>query len=766
MKIFICFSNNRGIGGLLAGKIYNTLVSYLSSEDVYFSSAENRPYGNNYRDEELLALKKSDYIIIVLTNELIDGLNSDSETLFEIKTALESPSLKIIPVAVADFEWNKKRVDKIVSYLNEEKAQYLSKLDYISFFGEREYNKVTAPEILKFLGIKPVPEVFRSLVEVKSQIVNTQNERLFWDDNNSVIANELLYFQQNLYVEPQKRINGELCSESILGKMRNSLINNNSMTWFILGEIGSGKTTIMRKLYLSISKETAENIVPIYIRSRELDSLQFEKEKLLKKHLMNLGLYFPGTTVNKILDCTKLCFYIDALDELACCDYNSITTALKQRSDNCIYIFSCRKNFFQHIQVNSVNCLVELIGFSNVQKKEIIDKYFEIENRISKNVQEKVKKVVLNNEIFNNVLFIAIWLILLKSQPSISISFPINKYDMMERIMKGIFNRENNKSLNRISLEVFFKNLYKVATLLLRNKGSYEKVQINELQYELLKKGGDELNLDLIKGFLMIDPITSECSFAHEQFYEFLIAKLFIELLLQQKEEFIDLISSSFSIETNQLITERFRQSQKEEFLAKLKRAYMEIPSYNTRAKLHILNHMHRTELYPEIKEFVVERLRNKQEKDMDDVNRILLLHSLVVSGDEEDEEFFYQELMKDTSFAQLNACITLSYYYESNNGDCFPKYDDGSLSWYPVFIGYQNHIKKRYMVPHYYKVLRINMFTAKTYICTRRQVDQDVSDYYLSIDDELKNDATLFGKKIYQEYIELCSIINKYKEI
>ena len=58
MKIFICFSNNRGIGGLLAGKIYNTLVSYLSSEDVYFSSAENRPYGNNYRDEELLALKK------------------------------------------------------------------------------------------------------------------------------------------------------------------------------------------------------------------------------------------------------------------------------------------------------------------------------------------------------------------------------------------------------------------------------------------------------------------------------------------------------------------------------------------------------------------------------------------------------------------------------------------------------------------------------------------------------------------------------------
>ena len=174
MKIFICFTNNRGIGGLLAGKIYNTLVSYLSSEDVYFSSAENRPYGNNYRDEELLALKKSDYIIIVLTNELIDGLNSDSETLFEIKTALESPSLKIIPVAVADFEWNKKRVDKIVSYLNEEKAQYLSKLDYISFFGEREYNKFTAPEILKFLGIKPVPEVFRSLVEVKSQIVNTQ----------------------------------------------------------------------------------------------------------------------------------------------------------------------------------------------------------------------------------------------------------------------------------------------------------------------------------------------------------------------------------------------------------------------------------------------------------------------------------------------------------------------------------------------------------------------------------------------------------------
>ncbi|MGN1042773.1 MAG: NACHT domain-containing protein [Christensenellales bacterium] len=695
----------------------------------------------------------------MLTNELVDGLNKRSEILFELKTALEN-SLTIIPVAISSFAWNRKRVNKVIKLLSEDKAHYISKIDYIPFFGEREYEQITAPGLLKKMGITPIAQELQSIDDVRKRIIKAQNHKLFVDDNDSIIGNELLYFQQNLYIEPKKKINGNLVSEPITWETFDSR-SNCMTTWFLLGEIGSGKTTLIRKLYLSFAEKSDYNVIPIFLRANEVKSLCFDKKELLQKHLLSLDIYISDTMSEQLIRDAKLCFFIDAIDEIISSDYSQISIALNQRSKDSMYVISCRKNIFQHLQINDVDYIVELLGLSNQQKGQVVDNFFALEDIANEMFKAKVKEAVVNNEIFNNILLTATWLLFLKNQSPTNFYLPINRFDMIDKILNWLIYREK-KNLS-CSAEEFFRIMCYIAFIFLKNKGTGRRIQFNELQYELLKNYDISISRAQIRVLLLIDPVMNECTFAHEQFYDFLIAKYFIELLSTERAEIINLVSYSFSIETNQLITEQFLKSDnKEKYFVLLKNLYDKVPADNYRAKLHILNHMHRTTLYEEIKAFVSEQLADEK-NSADAITTILLMHSLMVAGDENDEEMYFNRLQSDSMFAQLNAGVTLSYYYETNIKDNFPCLDDGSKSWYPVFVGYRNHIAKCATVPHYRKVLRINFFTARMYIDTRKQVDGIVADYYLSLNDSLKQDASLFGQKVYREYLRLCSVIDKY---
>lgn len=749
---FICFSNNKGVGGLLANRIYSSLEPYC--DNLYFSSAKDRVYGANYREEELSALNDAQFFILVLTNELVDGLKEGSETLFEIRKALEL-SLKIVPVAESSFVWTKKRIKKITQLLSETDANFISKIDYICFLGIREYEKLTEPELLRALGIEIKNTIDQSLVEIKNNILRSQTKKLYSDDNVSIIGNELLYFQRSFFFEPQKRINGLVENDSIINDVLDCINRTSSETWVVLGEIGCGKTTLMRKSYLSVTESSCDNAcLPLYIRASEIKTTKFNKEALLCEHLRNMGIYYPETTIKRIIQHFYLCFFIDAIDEVPQTDYLEVSKMLNQRSSDCFYIFSCRKNVFQYYQIKGIDTTVEIMGPTVPQKKQIVDSFFEIEKIQNEQYKAAITETIVNNEIFNNILFVVMFLMFVKEEKQFFI--PQNRFELMEKIMRWIIYREKEKKNCMIEETVFFRILERISMAFLRNKNLGEKIQFNELMFEVVKNEDVELNQSLITVFLVINPITNICHFAHEQFYEFLIAKSFVDLL-NKNLDISTIVSFSFSIETNQMITEVFQGRNRLYYFQQLKKAYENVTPNDYRSKLFILNHMHRTSLYSEIKEFVVklfERIDN-------DIDRILLLHSLLVAGDKNDEEFYYRELQSNERFALLNASITLSYYYGISAQESFPTIDDGSRSWYPVFIGYKNHIQKRFVVPHYNKVLRINLFTAKTFIKIRRRVDRDIANFFLSINNDLESDNSETGKEIYCEYRDLCSIIN-----
>ena len=145
---FICFSNNSGLGGSLAKMIYDSLVKRC--EDVFFSSDANRSYGGNYREDEIKALEKADYFILVLTKDFIKNLKETSETAFELKKAVEL-EIPIVPVVAKDFRWTNYIVAKVAKILTKKDAVKLSTTDYVPYVGVREY-QMTEKGLLKALG--------------------------------------------------------------------------------------------------------------------------------------------------------------------------------------------------------------------------------------------------------------------------------------------------------------------------------------------------------------------------------------------------------------------------------------------------------------------------------------------------------------------------------------------------------------------------------------------------------------------------------------
>ncbi len=145
---FICFSNSSGLGGSLAEKVKKSLNNRC--DEVFFSSDENRSYCSNYREEEIAALERADFFILILTKDFVKRLKKESETAFELQKAFEL-RIRIVPVAADEFEWSKRNIAKFAKVLTREKAMELRNTDYIPYHSSREY-QMTENLLLNALG--------------------------------------------------------------------------------------------------------------------------------------------------------------------------------------------------------------------------------------------------------------------------------------------------------------------------------------------------------------------------------------------------------------------------------------------------------------------------------------------------------------------------------------------------------------------------------------------------------------------------------------
>ena len=170
---------------------------------------------------------------------------------------------------------------------------------------------------------------------------------------------------------------------------------------------------------------------------------------------------------------------------------------------------------------------------------------------------------------------------------------------------------------------------------------------------------------------------------------------------------------------------------------------------------------MHCTHEYSMLREFAHERIKKERSVDY-----LMLLHTAYIAGDSEDENEFYTNIKNDKNFSMLNSGMALVYY---NPYLCLevPYFDDGTVDWYNVFKAFQNHIDNINDVPHYKKIVRVNLLTANNFIRTRKKVEPEIASYYISKQQffETNENSSEFEIKVFEEYKSLMETINRYRK-
>lgn len=759
-EYFICFRGDAELGGAIGAEVFRTLHDRYQKE-VYFSSQGNRTFGTNYRKEEERAIDECKTFIIILTDYFIEGLTRENdEVLYELKTVLCYPDKSIIAVAHKSFFWTEEKKALLDNLLGKERAERIYYVDYLTYEGARSYADFTENALLKALGISTVAPVVSEVKELKEKVVNYFVERLKKAHASSTLFMKMDTIIKDYFVEPKLTLNGEPCYENLM-----DVLSEEGKISVIHGESGSGKSTLMYRLFselstLSLSGELG-NLIPIYKSLNNAKELNFNFEEIVRETLGQLKIEVDEKTLSAFLKTEKPIYIYDALDEksaeLSSSKIEESIVSLEEEKGTLIMSMrtSCFKGFYEGAVKDAVDNVIGVkpFGESSIAKYSVnfLTKARGMDEDEAREVVEKIK----GQKIFSKILVLTYYLATsdFEDDPS-----ALKVTGALGSIINSIIKRERDKKMIALSPADGTIALKALAWLLYSTRR--KKLLTRD---KLAEKVASETYLDERDVHALLDLFTIEnenevVTFVHEMFKEYLIAKDFVDRILDERE-YGHMLDRTFNKEINAFITDLFEEEGADDICDLLMDKYEEIEETDYVKVLSLFNHLHRLNRFKRVAKFV----RDISEETDDVAMRILCLHSLLACGDEKDEEKYYEEFIKDERFALLNCGMALRYYNDDRTDIEIPYYDDGELSWRKCFVSYKAHLLNENKLKHYYRIRRINILSAKKFIEVRKECDLDVKEFYLSVEPMLKRDDSPFGKLVLSAYYELMDTINKY---
>ena len=759
-EYFICFRGDAELGGAIGAEVFRTLHDRHQKE-VYFSSQGNRTFGTNYRKEEERAIDECKTFIIILTDYFIEGLTRENdEVLYELKTVLCYPDKSIIAVAHKSFFWTEEKKALLDNLLGKERAERIYYVDYLTYEGARSYADFTENALLKALGISTVAPVVSEVKELKEKVVNYFVERLKKAHASSTLFMKMDTIIKDYFVEPKLTLNGEPCYENLM-----DVLSEEGKISVIHGESGSGKSTLMYRLFselatLSLSGEIG-NLIPIYKSLNNAKELNFNFEEIVRETLGQLKIEVDEKSLSAFLETEKPIYIYDALDEksaeLSSSKIEESIVSLEEEKGTLIMSMrtSCFKSFYEGAVKDAVDNVIGVkpFGESSIAKYSVnfLTKARGMDEDEAREVVEKIK----GQKIFSKILVLTYYLATsdFEDDPS-----ALKVTGALGSIINSIIKRERDKKMialspadGTIALKALAWLLYSTRRKKLLTRDKLAEKVANETYL-------DERDVRALLDLFTIENENEVVTFVHEMFKEYLIAKDFVDRILDERE-YGHMLDRTFNKEINAFITDLFEEEGADDICDLLMDKYEEIEETDYVKVLSLFNHLHRLNRFKRVAKFV----RDISEETDDVAMRILCLHSLLACGDEKDEEKYYEEFIKDERFALLNCGMALRYYNDDRTDIEIPYYDDGELSWRKCFVSYKAHLLNENKLKHYYRIRRINILSAKKFIEVRKECDLDVKEFYLSVEPMLKRDDSPFGKLVLSAYYELMDTINKY---
>ncbi|MBO5776764.1 MAG: NACHT domain-containing protein [Clostridia bacterium] len=761
-EYFICFRGDAEMGGAIGAELYRTLNDRYG-KSVYFSSARGRTFGTNYRKEEERAIDECETFIIVLTDYFIEGLTREQdEVLYELKTITCYPDKKIIAVAHKSFNWSLDKKALLESLLGKEKAERLYYIDYITYEGARSYADYTEGVFVKALGLDGSKPIISEVAEIKRMVIELELEKLKKVHASSTLAMKMDTIINGYFVEPKLTLNGEPLLISI-----EDLVKRDSGVTFISGESGSGKSTLMYRLFSNVAQSTQSDdtstLIPIFKSLNNVKELDLDYRALVESILTEGGLSVDSRALEAFINNTSPVYIYDALDEKSPeLSSAKIESAISGVPSNARLVISMRQSFLKSLYSPELSEHVDNVIGVKPFDSEGIERYAVNFLVKARDLEEDEAVTIVNRikgqKIFGKILVLTYYLATMDTDEAIEDGI-INVTSALGGIINRIIKREREKkllSLNEeqgtIALKALSWAIYSTKRKKLLSREKLATRIVEETSF-------DERDVRALLDIFTVEQESGTLTFIHEMFKEYLIARDFVDRLMDE-DEVLYMLDRTFNKEINSFIADLFEEEGVDDVYEALTALYDEIGEEDYIKVLSVFNHLHRLNRFQKVTKFV----RKICEGTDDVAMRILCLHSLLACGDESDEQKYYEEFISNERFALLNCGMALRYYNDDRTDIEIPYYDDGELSWRKCFISYKAHLLNENKLKHYYRIRRINILSAKKFIEVRREVDSDVAEFYRSVDKMLLRDDSPFGKLVYSAYLELIATIEKYE--
>ncbi len=592
-------------------------------------------------------------------------------------------------------------------------------------------------------------------------------------------------FASGYYIEPpHKIVSGESlinCNAEGLSEAIDSVLSTENSV-VIYGEAGYGKSTILAKCFSDHVDKARENhsySIPLFLPLRNKGmNYKFDLGEFINDDIKDLlhKKEYPFLNISDI----KLRFYLDGFDELSeLLSEKDIDRIRKSQIFRYPLVLSCRQRYvYQYLNIHSFS---DIFGVRIQMQKwdlDIVEKY--VINFFSKKGKENQEVLTVINKIKNSEelqqlldspLLITMFIYYLENNLSEEYSVEISRVNLFDNWMEVLSKRESSK-YNDVSSDIIMAIWENVAWKLYYARKKNESLHKNDIK-SLIKELFPDISLD--SAIQSLDSLFEWKSDLlngtfHEQFMEYLVAKLLVNSTINHEKPYPDYLKIVLRPEINRYIRGIWKQKSKEEkemIYSSITNQFFNNVGKKERdsisIRVHAAYHMSRLKTNDRCdnldRAFEVEK----------DVSVLLSLYfGAIKLGMLDKEEEFYR-LLQDPKYSEANRGYHLVYYNDLLKSDSFPYKDDNTVSWAGTLKAFERHFISK-EIDHFF-LRRIDLYTMKTLIIARQSVepltDETVAEFERLIESCLyavQEEYVFFADKIRTEYEDFLNVYNRYK--
>ena len=740
------------------------VISMLKNHSVIASAFEESDFpvepDMHSHSSCLLALERTDIVIIIVDKRYGGIYYGDSSVSITEKEYFAAVKNKIpCLVFVSEKTWQERHaynVDLVKSgkkekefskeynckYVENVKVLHLiNKIQKINNHWKKNSNWITffkdIPDLLGKIEGK-LSGLSRFWLE---RIVDTQEKKLFArKTSTSGLLSLGDVFRNKYYIEPSYQVeSGAFEQEGF--SLHNSIVCSlkNSESILVYGEAGYGKTTILAKCFSEHKKMfdgEQKYSFPFYLWLKNkgsdyhFDVLKYIEE-CFEEYLNKVN--YPFLDMKSIMPV----FYLDGFDEIA--EKLTVTEISRVKSSeifkNPVLLTSRVQHTFRYInnygfsdkfnicikigQWDTEKAYEYIRNFCKIQKKD--DRYA---NRIF-HILDKNKEL---EDILDSPLLVTMLLWIIDNNRMTLSGTITNKVDLFHECMLEIAKRE----LARIDNHILSKNnLVSIwsafAWLVYRSNLKREVAKTEELIAELQKKKMCDFECDYTEMlFEAIFDINDKRVYGtcHEQFLEYLVAKMFCDACLSGGEPYPEFLQYVVRPEINRffrIIWQGQEENNRKKIVDNINKQYLE--NVTNSSDIAVSKRVHSI--------YHISRLETENRKDMLDMAfkiedhisvKLSLYFGAIKMGDLNREREFFDLLSTSDQYNKANRGYHLAYYADIIADMPMPFFDDNKVKWTGTLEAFIRHFKSDEK-SHYF-LRRIDLLTMLQLMNSRKRVE------------------------------------------